>query len=657
MTDIAHAQAIEQDFGDDFTFEAQHDGATIDADSLFIDKSGKSKGFFRRVSSAVKKSVKKVKDRRESRRESRRVSMCESRRSSKMHRSSKKLKKAASKMFVGGSSSKKGGSGSTESLLGGGSIGGAGPTALGDCTNGGSRGSFSGSFKMSKRKAEDHCHTPGRNGPKRANINSLMYTPKKKIDLIVQDSFDYNASPGKGAGSRKAVGNATFSSRMDAEILVDMSKREIGRQETTMEFDNIERGYREKLVFQHKTYQNPIEGDASKQEQERRTFGLDQFKCEKIFGNLNNIRLAHTGGMVLMGEHDVQEKREPSTDEEAGEFESILREDELLDDADKKVVCYGVRTCVSLSTRIDQARLNSNGGHFGPLTNLGAVVLGWIKDGGLDHYPRYCCNIVTARQTLRHEVEKQVANSQQMLYAFLAIGKTIKGGKRQMLEDLLDLPRRQLQRYPLLLKEVLKYTPDTDADYGPLKEAIAACEAICNETNGKIMETDGARLVQIHNNLDFSHATPYQKINVLDFDHVMDAKAYNMKDNKRLNLYLFKELLLLTKDSKHTHGKEQVTGLPIYLHNLDVTVGKAQDGQDEATKKQAACMLEIKNSDPHFNTKHSTRKGTLSRGGSGKAGKTYIVRFKDEAERDLWVEELKHQQQEMIQSNTKTSFA
>ena len=74
-------------------------------------------------------------------------------------------------------------------------------------------------------------------------------------------------------------------------------------------------------------------------------------------------------------------------------------------------------------------------------------------------------------------------------------------------------------------------------------------------------------------------------------------------------------------------------------------------------EKQAACMLEIKNSDPHFNTKHSTRKGTLSRGGSGKAGKTYIVRFKDEAERDLWVEELKHQQQEMIQSNTKTSFA
>lgn len=644
MTDVAHAPATTQDFGDDFSFEAQHDGATIDADQLFIDKAGKPKSFFRRVSSAVKKSVKKVKDRRESRRESRRVSVLDSSRISKIHRSSKKMKKAASKLFVG--SSKKG-TGSTESLLSSGA-----PIGLSDCTNGGSRGSF----KM-KRKAEEPCHTPGRGGGKRANINSLMYTPKKKIDLIVQDSLDHFSSPGKGAGSRQAS-KATFSSKMDAEILGDMSKREIGRQETSMEFENVEFGYREKLVFQHKTYQNPIEGDASKQEQERRTFGLDQFKCEKIFGNLNNIRLAHTGGMVLMGEHDVQEKREPATDEEAAEFDSILREDELLEDADKKVVCYGVRTCVSMSSRIAQARKNSNGGNFGPLTNLGEVVLGWIKDGGLDHYPRYCCNIVTARQTLRHEVEKQVANSQQMLYAFLTIGKTIKGGKRQMLEDLLDLPRRQLQRYPLLLKEVLKYTPETDADYGPLREAIAACEDICNETNGMIMETDGARLVQIHNNLDFSHATPYQKINVLDFEHVMDAKAYNMKDNKPLNLYLFKQLLLLTKDSKHTHGKESVSGLPIYLHNLDVTLGKADPSvTDEETKRQAACMLEIKNSDPHFNTKHSSRKGTLSRGGSGKAKQTYIVRFKDEAERDLWAGELKHQQQEMIQSNTKTSFA
>ena len=90
-----------------------------------------------------------------------------------------------------------------------------------------------------KRKAEEPCHTPGRGGGKRANINSLMYTPKKKIDLIVQDSLDHFSSPGKGAGSRQAS-KATFSSKMDAEILGDMSKREIGRQETSMEFENVE---------------------------------------------------------------------------------------------------------------------------------------------------------------------------------------------------------------------------------------------------------------------------------------------------------------------------------------------------------------------------------------------------------------------------------
>lgn len=35
----------------------------------------------------------------------------------------------------------------------------------------------------------------------------------------------------------------------------------------------------------------------------------------------------------------------------------------------------------------------------------------------------------------------------------------------------LDLPRSRIVKYPLLVKEILKYTPATDADHSPLKEA------------------------------------------------------------------------------------------------------------------------------------------------------------------------------------------
>jgi len=35
----------------------------------------------------------------------------------------------------------------------------------------------------------------------------------------------------------------------------------------------------------------------------------------------------------------------------------------------------------------------------------------------------------------------------------------------------LDVPRSRIVKYPLLVKEILKHTPNTDADYWPLKEA------------------------------------------------------------------------------------------------------------------------------------------------------------------------------------------
>jgi hypothetical protein len=494
----------------------------------------------------------------------------------------------------------------------------------------------------------------------RPNNGGMMFTPMKQVESLVQDSMDYNASPGKKGG---CVGSAsTFRSVADPEIIKTFTKEELSKQEVCMEFDRFESGYADKLLFQHRTYQTPIEADCIK-DPANRNFGIDHTKCAKIFGNLNQIRLAHTGGIVLMTEQTtssgrkercLREKSEPKTAEEAAEFDNIIREDDLLDDADKRVVCFGVRSCMSLTTRIKNARLGAPVGRVGPLLNLGALTLSWIQDGGLDQYSTYCCNIVTAKQTLRSELENQAALKQGMLSAFLSLGKTIKGGKRQMLDDLLDLPRRQLQRYPLLLSQVLKHTPPTDPDYGPLTEALKACEAVCHETNSKINQTDGAKLVQIHSKLDFSHANKWQKIDVLDHELVSATTATNMKDEKPIHLYLFKTLLLITKDSKHVPGKEQVSGIPIFMQNLGLQKPMFNAGQTPTDdfREQSKAMLQISNDDPLLTSKHSTRTGFTRGNGSGKGGKTYLVKFKDNATRELWHDLLIGEQQESIMMPT-----
>ena len=135
-----------------------------------------------------------------------------------------------------------------------------------------------------------------------------------------------------------------------------------------------------------------------------------------------------------------------------------------------------------------------------------------------------------------------------------------------------------MTRFSLKLYQVLDsrcllyYVLLSDPDYKNLQTAIKLAEKGIRYVDSAMKETDGARIVAIQNCLDFSHANSWQRVNLVEDGEglLLETEARLLKDNKPCHLYLFAHLLILTKESKHNAGKQQVMGRPIRLQNLEV---------------------------------------------------------------------------------------
>jgi len=530
------------------------------------------------------------------RRQSRRESTASRRESTasrrqSLHQGSMKVKKSRSRRSIM--------PGSKDNLLDGIDIANPSGRAFGDISNRGS----------TKRVAQDgaghgHFDTPAK---KTKKTFDTLRTPKRKAESFMGKIAEYHQSPQGGASRQNRSVQKTFSSLAHPNLLGRLSRREVCRQEAILEFQSCEFNYKEKLNFQFNTYQHVLEKDAELGPG-RWKFGVDKVIVDRIFGEkCDRIREAHNG-------------------------KSRCLHDQLM-----------------------RTRSAGEDGKMGMLTNIGSIVNAWIDEGNMSPYVDYCCNIMAAKQVLRNEVEKQNALQHQMLNMLIAIGKTLKEGKRQTLADLLDLPRRHIQRYPLLLSEILKYTPETDPDYRPLKAAIAAAKNFCHQVDSRMKETEGARVVAIANRIDTAHSSKHQPPpDILQWKFVSETRTgLNMKDGKPLYMYLFEEALLIMKDSKYEPGKELMVGEPIFLQHAKVSVS------DDPTSARPA-QLHIQNENPQLIKQHSTRKGFSRGGGSGSfgKGKSFNVSFVEDADRTTVAHVIESLRDDACASTTGTmSFA
>eukprot|EP00039_Didymoeca_costata_P020144 m.340228 g.340228 ORF g.340228 m.340228 type:complete len:614 (-) comp19185_c0_seq1:160-2001(-) len=496
-----------------------------------------------------------------------------------------------------------------------------GPAVLGDRTN--RRNSKKDMQKKQKTGEENFSSPPHKQTFPRSKAG--QHTPKPERLLREQQRF-YGPAKRYDSPNRD-----TFHECASKAVLEKLDLREAKRQEAIFELTRSEAQYTKTLVDLLRLFQDPLRKNID-------TFGVTESSLTKIFNNIDDIRCRHAG---------------------------CIRNDHCRPEISSKP-CHKCEPSMppGLTSRMETARGKANEDGICELTNVGLIMKEWLLEGGLKPYAKYCAGIATAKHTLNTVLEHQRAQRNHFFDCFIQTLEGLRESRRQQLGDLLDLPRRRLQRYPLLLLAILKYTTESDPDYENLTTAIRLAEEACQQVNKEVSRTDGARIVAIQNSFEFSHASVWQMFNLVedDEDLLLETSAKVVKEGKPCRLYLFSHVLILGKDSKHVPGKQQVMGRPIRLQNLEIIPG------EELIAKQLvkpgvmddvnpATVLHIRNADPSLQkgTKFSVSRGhgdggimQRGSGGSGKGGKAYVIQFMSSQERDEWNQALEGKKRERI---------
>jgi len=175
----------------------------------------------------------------------------------------------------------------------------------------------------------------------------------------------------------------------------------------------------------------------------------------------------------------------------------------------------------------------------------------------LTPYIRFCSCQIKACKLLQWKVENDAD--------FKQFEKKCAGDRRLRqnlpLSSYLLKPLQRITKYPLIIKQIIKYTPKDNHDLPNLQAALEKIEGLCSEINENIrMVESSSRLewLQSHVNLEglgeklvFNSQT-----NCLgQRKYLHHSTVYKHKSNKELRAFLFNDFLLLTRQ----HGTSQAT--------------------------------------------------------------------------------------------------
>ena len=160
-------------------------------------------------------------------------------------------------------------------------------------------------------------------------------------------------------------------------------------------------------------------------------------------------------------------------------------------------------------------------------------------------YGSFCCDIPTAMNKIR-------AMDKGSFMKALEKART-ESGQRFHLKDLLNVPMQRVLKYPLLMKELIKATPDDHKDKQPLLQAKAAVDDLAVYINTTKEEHDN--LTNMIASLEKYNGPPLQQYApfVKDGDLMYkDAKA-SKGDTKKLTMryaFLLNKAIVFTKPKK-----------------------------------------------------------------------------------------------------------
>ncbi|XP_060059081.1 rho guanine nucleotide exchange factor 3 isoform X3 [Erinaceus europaeus] len=197
---------------------------------------------------------------------------------------------------------------------------------------------------------------------------------------------------------------------------------------------------------------------------------------------------------------------------------------------------------------------------------VGPILVGWLPC--LSSYDSYCSNQVAAKALLDHK--KQDHRVQDFLQRCLESPFS----RKLDLWNFLDIPRSRLVKYPLLLREILRHTPNDNSDQQHLEEAINIIQGIVAEINTKTGESEcryyKERLLYLEEG---------QKDSLIDSSRVLCCHG-ELKNNRgvKLHVFLFQEVLVITRAISHNEQLcYQLYRQPIPVK--DLLLEDLQDGE------------------------------------------------------------------------------
>ena len=189
------------------------------------------------------------------------------------------------------------------------------------------------------------------------------------------------------------------------------------------------------------------------------------------------------------------------------------------------------------------------------------IMIGDLLNENMPHfasYIRYCSCQLSAGQKLQRRLEQDPSFKEALQRC-----SQHPGVKGMPLSSFLLKPMQRITKYPLLIKQILKYTPETHPDYENLKEAFEKAEELCVQVNEGVREKENSeRLEWLQSNVKCepqsadgdltSESIVFNSLtnNLGPRKFLHAGSLVKAKSGKELVGFLFNDFLLLTIPAK-----------------------------------------------------------------------------------------------------------
>ncbi|ORY77361.1 CNH domain-domain-containing protein [Protomyces lactucae-debilis] len=170
--------------------------------------------------------------------------------------------------------------------------------------------------------------------------------------------------------------------------------------------------------------------------------------------------------------------------------------------------------------------------------NLGDLFISWIELAK-DTYLQYAANLRHADRAVRSRKARDPATQR-----WLAQCEQDPRTKKLDLFSYMGAPTRRLQRYALLLSDVLKKTPQDDREYGMLGRAISAVQEVCHACNSCVERAENKiMLMDLHEQIVWR--VPKRDLGLLETGRAMLRREHLQRKSESHLEWQTRELVLL----------------------------------------------------------------------------------------------------------------